>query len=794
MNQVMVCKMTNEKQEILSQPPLPIYKAGHTTDIICVVLIFIGMLLSAGFFSSSPGSLIVPFCGLLRSWFGVWAVVFSVAMVLSGIAVLLFRWVLPHIRLSRGKQIFYAVLTFLMILDGITLSALYGGAEIGGGLGMTFVRWLTSGGNAGQVSFLLWVFLIIALCLLTGGTKWMPKLFRAVGNELKELFLEGIRAVKEPPAVEEPADFDWRREYKAVTETAAAQNAAAENMETEETVTEPVKIPAPVKKIMDPIPAFFTKKKTMEEEKINIKPVTNTNTNTKKITTAAAGPAVRSNRLPPLNLLDTELGFYGQNADHSEFIAQIEEAMDEFGAPVKVIGCSVGPSVVQYQVVPGNIAKPGKVSAKNIRVTQVAQTERDLAVRLGVSNLSIQAPVPGESYIGIDIPNPQAMKVRLRPLIESPEFQRKNSPLSVALGRDITGNPVVVDLGSMPHLLVAGTTNSGKSICLRAMAICLAMNNSPEQLRFVMIDPKRVEFYHFNGLPHLLGKVETEYERSIAVLEWAVQEMQSRYRLFETVGVRKLEVYNQYAKDHGQKPLPYIVIIIDEMAEIMKGADKQGQVCIDKLTSLARATGMHLICATQRPDTSIVTGKIKTNIPARIALNVASAIDSRVIMGKQGAEKLLGRGDMYFIDPSLNVPTRVQGALLTDNEIDKVVDLWKKLSPKPTAELNTTPWDEIAENSKQSENTKDEKKLKDAIRLVCRTKKASAAYISGKLNVSFPTASRLLNRMEELGVVGPMQLGGKAREVIWDEAEAEDFVQSLKSNKKDMFDDEEDFY
>ena len=674
----MVCKMTNEKQEILSQPPLPIYKAGHTTDIICVVLIFIGMLLSAGFFSSSPGSLIVPFCELLRSWFGVWAVVFSVAMVLSGIAVLLFRWVLPHIRLSRGKQIFYAVLCFLMILDGITLSALYGGAEAGGGLGMTFVRWLTSGENAGQVSFLLWVFLIIALCLLTGGTKWIPKLFRAFGNELKELFLEGIRAVKERPAVEEPADFDWRREYKAVTETAAAQNAAADNMETEETVAEPVKIPAPVKKIMDPIPAFFTKKKTMEEEKINIKPVTNTNTNTKKITTAAAGPAVRSNRLPPLNLLDTELGFYGQNADHSEFIAQIEEAMDEFGAPVKVIGCSVGPSVVQYQVVPGNIAKSGKVSAKNIRVTQVAQTERDLAVRLGVSNLSIQAPVPGESYIGIDIPNPQAMKVRLRPLIESPEFQRKNSPLSVALGRDITGNPVVVDLGSMPHLLVAGTTNSGKSICLRAMAICLAMNNSPEQLRFVMIDPKRVEFYHFNGLPHLLGKVETEYERSIAVLEWAVQEMQSRYRLFETVGVRKLEVYNQYAKDHGQKPLPYIVIIIDEMAEIMKGADKQGQVCIDKLTSLARATGMHLICATQRPDTSIVTGKIKTNIPARIALNVASAIDSRVIMGKQGAEKLLGRGDMYFIDPSLNVPTRGQGALLTDNEIDKVVDLWKK--------------------------------------------------------------------------------------------------------------------
>ena len=794
--------MTNEKQEILDKPTLPIYKGGHTIDIICVVLIFIGMLLSAGFFSNSPGSLIVPFCDLLRSWFGVWAVVFSVMMVVIGIAVILFRWMLPRIRLSRGKQILYSLLVLLIILDGITLSALYGGAEIGGGLGMTFVRLLTAGRDAGQVSFLLWVILIIAFCLLTGGTKWIPKLFRALWEEVKELVSRVLHSFKKEPEVKNPAEFDWQSEYQAAASAAALKKRMQEE-EMRNVQTEKIP-PAAVKRPLEKIPAFFTGKKTMDDTKINLKPVTqqpvmagNASQQSDvivKTSSSSANPLARSKRLPPLNLLDTELGFYGQNADHSDFIAQIEEAMDEFGAPVKVIGCSVGPSVVQYQVVPGNIAKTGKVSAKNIRVTQVAQTERDLAVRLGVSNLSIQAPVPGESYIGIDIPNPQAMKVRLRPLIESPEFQRKHTPLAVALGRDITGNPIVVDLENMPHLLVAGTTNSGKSICLRAIAICLAMNNTPDQLRFVMIDPKRVEFYHFNGLPHLLGKVETEYERSIAVLEWAVQEMQNRYKLFETVGVRKLEVYNRYAADHGQKPLPYIVIIIDEMAEIMKGADKQGQICIDKLTSLARATGMHLICATQRPDTTIVTGKIKTNIPARIALNVASAVDSRVIMGKQGAEKLLGRGDMYFIDPSLNVPTRVQGALLTDNEIDKVVNLWKKLSPKPTAELNSTPWDEIAENSRQNVDNKDEKKLKLAIQLVCRTKKASAAYISGKLNVSFPTASRLLTRMEELGVVGPMQLGGKAREVLWDEAEAEDFVQSLKNNKKDMFDDEEDFY
>ena len=778
--------MNSDKQKIVNRPLLPIYNPARIIDILCVLLIFIGMLLSAGFFSSSPGSLIVPFCNLLLSWFGTWAVVYSMMMIVIGITLLLLRWVFPKIRMSRGKQILYAVLFLVILWTGLTLSALYGGKEAGGSLGLSYVRMLTNGHPAEQVSFWLWTILVISICLLAGGTKWIPKLFRALAGEVKSLVTGLTQKPKQVIEKSDPAEFDWRQEYQA-SENALKKTKQEEKKEVfreEKRVDDGVPAVVPEKKLQNSIPAFFTKKKTMENIELN-----NIEKKSTTIPVNNGNPAVRSNRLPPLNLLDTELGFYGQNADHSQFIADIEEAMEEFGTPVHVIGCSVGPSVVQYQVVPGTITKPGKENGKNIRVSQVAQTERDLAVRLGVSNLSIQAPVPGESYIGIDIPNPQTMKVRLRPLIESPEFQRKHSPLTVALGRDITGDPVVVDLGSMPHLLVAGTTNSGKSICLRAMAICLAMNNTPEQLRFVMIDPKRVEFYHFNGLPHLLGKVETEYERSVAVLQWAVQEMMSRYEFFEKVGARKLENYNKYAQEHGLKPLPYIVIIIDDMSELMKGADKQGEVCIDKLASLSRATGMHMILATQRPDVSVITGKIKTNIPARIALTVASSVDSRVIMDKQGAEKLLGRGDMYFVDPSLNVPVRVQGPLLTDNEIDKVVSLWKKLSPKPTAEMNSTPWDEIAENSKQSENSKDEKKLKDAIRLVTRTKKASAAYISGKINVSFPTASRLLNRMEELGVVGPMQLGGKAREVLWDEAEGEDFILSLKSNKKDMDDD-----
>lgn len=778
----------SEKKEIQSRPLLPIYGTSHVLDIISVLLIFIGMLLSAGFFSSSPGSLIVPFCSLLLSWFGTWAVVYSMMMIVIGVSILLLRWVFPRIRMSRGKQILYVALVLIILWAALTLSALYGGPEKGGALGMAYLRWLLADNPAGKVSFLLWTVLILAVCLLAGGTKWIPMLFSALWQEIKELFTGLFQKPEKNPVEEDPSHFDWQSEYRSAEKAARIRDVLnqEEKNQNEDRKEVPEKTEeAPVKKPQNSFPAIFTKKRTME----NVSKETIIIPDSNKAAAGGRTPIDRSRRLPPLNLLDMELGFYGQNADHSEFIAEIEEAMEELGTPVRVIGCSVGPSVIQYQVIPGVITNPGKDKEKNVRVDAVAKTERDLAVRLGVSNLSIQAPVPGESYIGIDIPNPQTMKVRLRTLIESPEFQRKKSPLTVALGRNITGDPVIVNLGSMPHLLVAGTTNSGKSICLRSIAICLAMNNTPEQLRFVMIDPKRVEFFHFNGLPHLLGKVETEYERSVAVLEWAVQEMKSRYQLFEKVGARKLENYNKYAEDHGLKPLPYIVIIIDEMSEIMKGPDKQGAECIDRLASLARATGMHMVLATQRPDTTVITGKIKTNIPARIALTVASQIDSRVIMDKHGAEKLLGRGDMYFVDPSVNVPTRVQGPLLTDNEIDKVVSLWKKLAPKPTAEMNSSPWDEIVESSKQNESNKDEKKLMDAIRLVTRTKSASASGIGTRLKVSFPTASRLLSRMEELGVVGPMVLGGKSREVLWDEAEAEDFIQSIKANKKKSADD-----
>lgn len=690
-------------------------------DILGLILFLIAGLLWLGFQDQSEGFFLDKISGYLNFFFG--SGKYAVILLLFGFGIFIFFRNHSSQTLSIPKlKIFLGILFFLAAFGLLSRFEKFSG----GYFGFKIENLLSSLLGPFFTGVILWLILLFCIGALFHWERRIPGLIRQIRKQIEKI----------------KADHPQKMTYEPVVR----KNSLIEKIE-------------------------LFKDKNINEDNTSRK-------NRKKNRDEPEKGMIRNNQLPPLNLLEPEMGFIEKTTNVESTIQSIETAMEEFGTPVDVTGYSIGPGIIQYQVTPGMLEKSGgkgSVIPKKIRVAQVAQRERDLAVRLGVANLSIQAPVPGESFIGIDMPNPNALKVRLRPLIESQEFQAKSSPLSVALGRDISGKPVVVDLEQMPHLLIAGTTNSGKSICLRSMAICLIMNNTPEQLRIVMIDPKRVELFRFNGLPHLLGKVETEYERSIAVLGWAVQEMKSRYKLFETVGVRKLSSYNQYAEKNHEKPLPYIVIFIDELAEIVKGVDKQGQEYIDTLASLARATGMHLVVATQRPDTTIITGKIKTNIPARIALNVASAIDSRVIMGKQGAEKLLGRGDMYFVDPSLNVPIRIQGPLLIDEEIEAVVSLWKKMSPKPSSEPELAPWEDLIIEAANEESSKDEKVLKDAIRLVCRTRKASASYLQVKLNISFPKASRLLEQMEKIGVVGPIQVGGKAREVLWDEEEADSY-------------------
>lgn len=471
----------------------------------------------------------------------------------------------------------------------------------------------------------------------------------------------------------------------------------------------------------------------------------------------------RKEQLPPLTLLvqDEKNGL-----DENRILAvarKIEKTLAEFGVPSRVVGYRVGPSVTQFAVEPGYVDRmgpDGQVQKQKVRVSQISALSRDLSLALAAERLRIEAPVPGHSYVGIEVPNTSTALVRLRAIIESPEFKNIHSPLAIALGRDVSGQPVVADLIRMPHLLVAGTTGSGKSVCLASIITCLAMNNSPETLRMAILDPKMVELMRFNGLPHIMGKVESQLERMLAVLKWALAEMDQRYRLLEGARARDLASYNRKQERRRQPTLPYVVVLVDELADLMMAAPDQTEHAVVRLAQMARAVGIHLVVATQRPSTDVVTGVIKANFPARIAFAVASSVDSRVILDTNGAESLLGRGDMLFLDPEVGTPKRAQGVLLKDEEIDNVLEYWKGKQAK--VDVETPPWEEMV----QEEVDSGDELVSQAIELVTRTQKASASLLQRRLRIGFPRAARLLDQLEEMGIVGPAQSGGKDREVL----------------------------
>jgi S-DNA-T family DNA segregation ATPase FtsK/SpoIIIE len=426
--------------------------------------------------------------------------------------------------------------------------------------------------------------------------------------------------------------------------------------------------------------------------------------------------------------------------------------------------------VTQFAVEPGFVEKekPGNegeaANRQKVRVAQISALNRDLALALSAERLRIEAPVPGRPYVGIEVPNLRATVVRLRPILESEAFYKINSPLAISLGRDVSGQPVIADLGRMPHLLVAGTTGSGKSVCIATITTCLAMNNTPEDLRFVMVDPKMVELVRFNGLPHLLGKVETELERILTVLRWTVAEMDRRYKLLEASHSRNIDTFNRKARRRkGEAPMPRIVLMIDELADLMMSAPDQTEHNLVRLAQMARAVGIHLVVATQRPSTDVVTGLIKANFPARISFAVASSIDSRVILDTQGAESLLGRGDMLFLPPESSGPIRAQGAMVTDQEVERVITFWQK-SARLEGQEEPSPWEEMLE---QEAILADRDGLvEQAIRVVRETQRASASLLQRRLHIGYPRAARLIDELEELGVVGPGQGGGREREVL----------------------------
>jgi S-DNA-T family DNA segregation ATPase FtsK/SpoIIIE len=492
-------------------------------------------------------------------------------------------------------------------------------------------------------------------------------------------------------------------------------------------------------------------------------------------TRTTSGPTVIHWTLPQVgDILDSG----NAPSINEEFIQQrarlIEETLASFGAPAQVVAISRGPSITQCGVEPLFLETRGGVRTK-VRVSKIASLSDDLALALAAPRIRIQAPVPGHSYVGIEVPNEEMAMVALRDILESDTFKRNTKPLNFGLGRDVAGIPVIASVESMPHMLIAGTTGSGKSVCVNSILTCLLLYNTPDDLRIVLVDPKRVELTGYNGIPHLLGPVVVEMDRVIGALQWMTREMDKRYHLFAQIGSRNIIDYNAKMKLQGQKKLPYLVVIIDELADLMMIAPDETEKTITRLAQLARATGIHLILATQRPSVDVVTGLIKANFPARIAFAVASNTDSRVILDQPGAERLLGRGDMLYQAPDAPSAARLQGVFVSDQEIQRLVEYWRAQSggASPYA-VAGTPADSVPASGllKQTELWDEGKKVEgdplfdDAVEIVRKEGRASVSMLQRRLRIGYTRASRIVDTMEDKKIVGPPEGATQMRTVL----------------------------
>ena len=681
-----------------------------------VLLIAFALMSLLAVWGFTGGLLLTPWATLIQTWLG-----WGAYLVITGIAIFGFRllrrtsdslglWRILSIELAS-----FWTLGLLAVLGGNSLPRAELGLD-GGRLGWAMLRTfnLLFGGVGGPVAlFALWILFTMSAF----------KIWARIESRLRVL------------AGESPASASISA---LATATQIAEESGAQGK------------PREPKKRATPLPAEFRTSLKAHDAR-DSKPV-------------KAQP--RSERLPPLNIFLADQSVRSDERTINQVAGLIMKTLSEFGIPAEVIGYRVGPTVTQFAVQPGFIKKPGTneddPQLMKVRVAQIASLEKDLTLALSAERLRIEAPVPGKAYVGIEVPNSRTSVVRMRPILETDAFNKVTSPLAIALGRDVSGHPLVADLARMPHMLVAGSTGSGKSVCITAIAACLAINNTPEDLRLVLIDSKMVELIRFNGLPHLLGKVETDIQRILGVLRWIVVEMEHRYRLLESAHARDIDNYNrkQAKRKEGVTPLPRIVVIIDELADLMMSAPDVTEHNLVRLAQMARATGIHLVVATQRPSTDVVTGLIKANFPARISFAMASGIDSRVILDTVGAESLLGRGDMLFLNPEAGSPVRAQGVIITDQEIEKLISHWQKTA---TYSEELAPWEKLLTEPDENE---DDGLVEQAVSIVRSTQRASASLLQRRLRVGYPRAARLLDQLEDMGVVGPSQGGGRERDVL----------------------------
>lgn len=469
-------------------------------------------------------------------------------------------------------------------------------------------------------------------------------------------------------------------------------------------------------------------------------------------------------QLPPLDLIRKPRAATSANSqkEMKENAKILEETMADFNVAARIVEITQGPAVTRYEIEP----------APGVKVSKIVSLADDIALKLAATGVRIEAPIPGKAAVGIEVPNRQVTGVAFCEVVESTSFQKAASLLTVGLGKDIAGQIILADLGKMPHLLVAGATGSGKSVCINTMIASLLFRVRPEEVKLILVDPKFVELSKYNGIPHLLVPVVTDAKKATAALNWAVQEMERRYAVLATARVRDLASYNAGVEE--DKRLPYIVIIIDELADLMMAAPVDVEDAICRLAQKARAAGLHLILATQRPSVDVITGTIKANIPSRISFSVSSQIDSRTILDMPGAEKLLGRGDMLLYPVGMAKPQRVQGAFLGDDDIEKVLDFVRS-QQEEEPEYNEEVTASAETSGGMSADLQYDELLPEAVRLVLETGTASASMLQRKLRVGHSRAGRLMDMMEEMRIVGP-NMGSRPRDILMTYEQAKEML------------------
>jgi DNA segregation ATPase FtsK/SpoIIIE, S-DNA-T family len=726
-------KKNSKKQEVQRQP-LP---SKFKQDIAGILLLALALFIFVANLSTSTG--LVGFFivkTVLRSALGVGVLVLPFFVAAYGI-ILLLRHEIKElaVRLTGLSILFITYISTAQFYSASYFAdadAIYfrgAGGLIGYGFHYAFTRTVGVWGS----------YIILSALVLIGALMIM--------NVTLVHLMKTLYQLLRPEDREDDGEVDKNRDRKTI----ASQLPILKNMQAElEVIPAPPPDPEHRPIVEFPLPKFETESESESSSENKI------------VASDALMKRYSKYKLPPLTLLDDptvkEKKQAQKLAETTEMRKKLlEDALRSFGVGARVVSIFQGPAVTRYEVQP----EPG------VKVSRIANLADDIALNLAASGVRIEAPVPGKSVVGIEVPNAIITPVKLKEIVKLKQFQDNPSKLCFAIGKDLAGQPIYGDLSKMPHLLIAGTTGSGKSVCINSLITSILLRAHPDEVKMLMIDPKMVELSIYNGIAHLLAPVVTEVKKAAVMLkEWVISEMERRYRLFRDAGARNLHSYNQKVEE--EESLPYIVVIIDELADLMMVAANEVEGAICRIAQLARATGIHLVIATQRPSVDVITGLIKANVPSRIAFAVATQIDSRVILDSSGAEKLLGRGDMLYNPIGAMKPTRAQGTFVTDKETEKIIKYVKdQAEPEYVEEIIS-----IKElDTSKSGNGKNGGANRDALfgdvaKLIISTGQASTSYVQRKFRIGYNRAARLMDEMEEAGIVSPPEGENKPRRII----------------------------